>query len=81
MRALNLIWPTDPNPSPGGVARLGRVLHWLAAAIALGFTVGSINMGRSANPYDHQTALAMLAFGGGGFLIFGRAVRYILAGE
>ena len=34
-QVLNFFWPRTHNPSPNGLTRFGRVLHWIAAGIFL----------------------------------------------
>lgn len=75
---MNLIWPTNPRLDVGAVGRLGRVMHWLFAAMALAFVVGGAS---AIGTPPLGNALAAIGFGGGGCLLFGRALRYILAGE
>lgn len=73
-------WPTNIKAAPGGIARLGRVLHWLFVAIAAAFVIGGGFSFLTAE-YGRESALAVMFFGGGGFFLFARALRYILAGE
>ena len=76
---MNFIWPTKLKEQPSGVARFGRVLHWLFALGALSFVIGG---GYTMLIYgDFNSGLALIAFGGGICLLVGRALRYIFAGE
>ncbi len=73
------LWPTNIKAAPGGIARLGRVLHWLFVAIAAAIVInGAFEF--LTSEYDRTPDLALSLFGGGVFL-FARALRYILAGE
>lgn len=75
----NFLWPARLKAQPGGVARFGRVLHWLFAMGALAFVISS---GFAIFVYEDMTAaVALPVFGGGSCLLVGRALRYILAGE
>lgn len=77
---MSFFWPTKLKAEPGGVARLGRVLHWLFVACALAFVIGGFYwVGLS----DGEPLLALSLNGGfaAGFFMFGRALRYIFAGE
>lgn len=72
------LWPTNIKAAPGGIARLGRVLHWLFVAVAAAFAIGGAFF--LTQEYNRESGLGMLLTGGG-FFLFARALRYILAGE
>lgn len=76
---MNFFWPTNIKPSPSGIARLGRVVHWLFAMGAVAFAIGSVFA--FFGSAGVVTALLLLFVGGGACLLVGRALRYILAGE
>lgn len=75
----NFFWPNRTKAEPRGVARFGRVLHWLFAAGALAFVIG----GMYAMFFygDANSGMALIAFGGGFCFFTGRALRYVFAGE
>jgi len=73
------LWPTKIKAEPGGIARFGRVLHWLFVAIAAAFVIGGAVYLFAGIGWEGP--LASMFFGGGGFFLFARALRYILAGE
>ena len=73
---MNLLWPMNPTLDPGGVARLGRVLHWAITAGAVACFASGANI---INEEAYSGAAAMMY--GGGLFLFGRAMRYILSGE
>jgi hypothetical protein len=75
----NFFWPATFKAQPSGVARFGRVLHWLFAMGAAAFVIGGVYTLFAT--YDTNTGLALIAFGGGICFLIGRALRYILAGE
>ncbi|GAM97571.1 hypothetical protein U91I_01197 [alpha proteobacterium U9-1i] len=75
----NFIWPVSLKAEPSGVARFGRVLHWLFALMALAFVVGGAYTLLVAS--DAGLGLGLIAFGGGGCLLIGRGLRYIFSGE
>ena len=80
MRAF--LWPTSIKAEPHGIARLGRVLHWFFVARAIACVVGGANQFLfNVDEYNRTNGLAFVAFGGGGFFLFGRALRYIFSGE
>lgn len=79
---LSILWPTNPKADPSVLCRLGRVLHWIAAALAalllcltLLFTIETL---QSSSP--HYGYLITLVIGCVIYLA-GRASRYILGGE
>lgn len=75
----NFFWPNRIKPEPRGVARFGRVLHWLFAAGALAFVLTGLY---AMLTYGNVTDSLALIFFGGGFCFFtGRALRYVFAGE
>jgi len=76
---MSFFWPTTLKSDPGGIGRLGRVLHWFFALCACAFVVGGAYYVLSG--IDTQSGMASIVFGGGSCLMFGRALRYILAGE
>jgi hypothetical protein len=73
LKSRNILWPTQPKPDPNGVQRLARVLHWCFAAGAVAFVVGAI-----VNSGPDRTGCLAVAVG---FALFGRALRYVMAGE
>lgn len=73
------VWPTYTNPSPGIVARFGRVIHWfgvLLFAVAGAFAIYSI----FAPDMNRWSVPVSLIYGAVIYLPF-RGARYILAGE
>lgn len=74
------LWPKEIKPEPRGVARLGRVLHWVITAGALLVMIGCAYTYLTGEEWERQSALAGLVAGAGLFIV-GRAARYIFAGE
>ena len=75
------LWPEKSKTETTVLTRVGRVLHWLtvppaACAMFLGFVVYWTGKEEGGNVY----VLGGLA-GAPAFLLFGRALRYIFAGE
>lgn len=73
----NIVWPRDPNPEPGIVGRLGRLLHW-------GITAGAAWIAGEA-AYRYFTSAngisgEQLMWAAGTFAL-GRGVRYLLSGD
>jgi hypothetical protein len=72
MSPLNVVWPTQPKIDPNGIQRFARVVHWgccTGAAICL------------LAGFNDVEALPAFAAGALGLCMFGRTLRYILAGE
>jgi hypothetical protein len=76
---LNILWPTNPKADPSVLCRLGRVLHWIATALAvlLACLVLQITITEPGNDYGYLIILVI----GGVIYLAGRASRYILGGE
>ncbi len=74
---MGFLWPTDPDPDPSGVARFGRVVHWLLTAGAALFVWGLIDDRLNNSGGDWQLFAIFAAI----FFVAGRAARYILSGE
>lgn len=74
---MSFFWPQRFNPESNTSVRLGRLLHWGAAAWALGWVVLSWiwahNGWADAAPFGLGIA-AVIYLGG-------RGLRYVLAGE
>lgn len=68
----NIVWPIRPKPEPNGVQRLARVLHWGFASGALACLI--------AIPFPGEDRLGLLG-AVVGLAMFGRVLRYIMAGE
>lgn len=71
---MNFFWPTNLKAEPGIVARLGRVLHWLSIPLAIFIAY----LGLRRPPEEWLTTElwgAIIAY------LFGRGLRYLLAGE
>lgn len=79
-KIMGMFWPLHVKADPNIVTRLGRVLHWAIAVIAIGVSL-----------FGLATTILNGDFGRVGFwggvvvllitLLIGRGVRYILAGE
>jgi hypothetical protein len=74
----NLLWPRARSPVVGPSGLIGRVAHWLGAALAIGFLLTAMGFVADgwALPLATELALAAIAAALGG-----RAVRYLLAKE
>lgn len=74
-------WPVAKTEA-GGVARLGRVLHWTCAGLgALVVMVALFIVVSSAYGSDSLWIALGSILGGALFAMLGRAFRYILSGE
>lgn len=76
------LWPKHTKTETTVLVRLGRVVHWLAllpAALAV-FLGCATSLSAGNTPDGNAYFLAGLA-GALAFLLFGRALRYIFAGE
>ena len=91
---MDFFWPTKLKAEPSGIARLGRVLHWMALIAAITFLGAagwldwlgqtSPNNGWTYESYSLESAAGALllpAMAATGIYLAGRAVRYVLAGE
>lgn len=72
MSLIWLVWPTKLNNDLGALGRSGRVAHWVSVAMSVGLLCAAITL------KDWSAVLAIAAVGVYGF---GRASRYLLAGE
>lgn len=75
----NWLWPDDIDPVPGIGARLGRVIHWIAIAVAAPLALAAFT--QLFRP-DYGSSYAIIL--GGCAIVFalgGRGLRYILGGE
>lgn len=68
MDLRNVVWPMRARAEPNGVQRLARVLHWAFVGL------GALCLLAVASDIGFAAAAVGLA-------IFGRALRYIMAGE
>ncbi len=76
---LGFLWPTRIKPESSIIIRIGRVVHWLAAAIAIAMAIYSL-VARTDYPLADMLLTTEIA--GAPFVyLFGRGMRYILAGE
>ena len=73
MDPRNIVWPMHPKLDPNGVQRLARVLHW----VFVGGAMICVSVGASAGRYDGAAFLVRAVI----LPVFGRALRYIMAGE
>jgi hypothetical protein len=73
MNAVNIVWPTVTKLNPNGLQRLARVLHWAL--------LGGAALCVVAAPGQGSDYYGPLALGAAGFVLFGRALRYVMAGE
>lgn len=74
----NLFWPSEVKPYPNIVQRFGRLLHWLATAIAaMWVALALFGMNQDAASSGKVIAYGFAA----AFFLGGRAVRWVLAGE
>jgi hypothetical protein len=71
---MNFFWPTRLKLAPGLLARLGRVLHWLSIPLAIFLAVLGLS-----RPVDEW--LTTEIWGAVTAYLFGRGLRYLLAGE
>ncbi len=84
---MSFFWPTNLKADPGALARLGRVLHWIALILAAGLIWAGWSVGVSHLEYELLTwTWIMRAMGPwlvGAVLVaqLGRGLRYIFAGE
>ena len=77
------------QPNPSMVARLGRLLHWLALALSTLLVLMALDAFRTPLPAPRLDGLAVshglpwetYLIGSVLVALFGRAVRYLLAGE
>ena len=88
---LNFFWPTKLNPVPNTLTRFGRVLHWLAIAVAVLILLGSVPIvwyflnhpvyegSYGANASLRHGALALPA--AAVIVLLGRGLRHIIGGE
>jgi hypothetical protein len=76
---MNLFWPSEDRiqQSPGLLARLGRVVHYLAALLAAAVLVAAAG----ALIVDGAASAAAIAIASLLLLLLGRGLRYVLAGE
>ncbi len=78
---MRFFWPNQLNPNPTGFTRLGRVLHWIGTALAIGLVVLALLTIGNYSLDQHGIILAV----SGGFAAVayfaGRALRYIFSGE
>jgi hypothetical protein len=72
MNPRNVLWPASAKADPNGIQRLARVLQWCFAAGAAACVLGAILNSDSYTGY---------AIGAVSLAMFGRAVRYVMAGE
>ena len=76
---LSVLWPTRIKPESSIVIRIGRVIHWLATAMAVAMAIYSL-VARTDYPITQMLFSTEIA--GAPFVyLFGRGLRYILAGE
>lgn len=73
----NLFWPFDSDPEPGFVSRLGRLLHWIATAVAALFAWAGVGTAFSS---DVESGAGFFAAGAFVFFI-GRFVRWLFSGD
>lgn len=73
MNAVNIIWPAVTKLNPNGFQRLARVLHWTF--------LGGAALCVLAAPGQGPDYYLPLALGAAALAMFGRALRYIMAGE
>ena len=73
MRAF--FWPVAPAPNPGAIARLGRVAHWAALAVAAGLVLLGLLSDMEADERVLPLAAAVIVAS------IGRGTRYVMAGE
>ena len=78
---LRFFWPTKLNGEPDTLTRFGRVLHWIATALALLaaslgvlLTITSVGSGREAGIVLGSSFAIIVYFAG-------RALRYVFSGE
>lgn len=76
-----LIWPQTIKPEPHGVARFGRVLHWLFAAVGFWLVVWGVWLFASAPAGENSWNASACIIAGAVFFMFARALRYIFSGE
>ena len=76
---MNFFWPTQRNPAPTALTRLGRVLHWatIMCAVPLVLATVWIAFAEPSDDYGYTALLAIVAI----IYLPGRALRYILASE
>jgi hypothetical protein len=72
MNPRNALWPVTAKPDPNTFQRLARVLHWCFAGCAV------ICVAAVMNPLTDHVMLLVSAIA---LAMFGRGLRYILAGE
>lgn len=77
---MNFFWPTEPDPDPGILARLGRVLHWLSIALGAFFVAGGLAIVLVDGLHEFSGGFGFV-LGGVMVALAGRGLRYILAGE
>lgn len=75
---MSLIWPSRTVSDPSALARLGRLLHWVAALI--GAPIFLIGLYRIIAGPEREGFVFNLVLGA---LIYfaGRGLRFLLAGE
>ncbi len=70
-KILSIFWPLKTVESPNIIQRAGRVFHWAILGSGVGLTV-------LFNETESWQTLSVIILG---FILVGRAVRYILSGE
>jgi hypothetical protein len=80
---MGLLWPSKSNPDPTTLARLGRVLHWTGAIVAVLFLVlGFFVLRQATEDSEIKEIGAALVSGAAAAAYFaGRGLRYVLADE
>jgi hypothetical protein len=74
----NLIWPRALSSDVGPSGLIGRSIHWLGVAVAIGFLVAA--MGLAADGWAPTLATCLTA-GAVVTALAARGVRYLLARE
>lgn len=77
---MSFFWPSHVGSSPGFRGRLGRLIHWVAAAYLIGIAIFIASFQAGDGPDVTIGKVAMIA----AFLplyLLGRGFRYLLAGE
>lgn len=68
---MNILWPMNAEAAPSGVQRLARVLHWTFVGLGVWCFVWDL-----MNPFSIGFAVGAV-----GLALFGRTLRYVMAGE